>query len=96
VIARIAETADGTAGPGTGHGMVNPVQAVTAVLPEDGARSGTVAQHVPVTRAAPSDARPKKAALAITCAALTLGLLAIAAVTVIPAARRRGWRAGGA
>ena len=33
VVARITATADGPAGPGTGHGMVNPVQAVTAVLP---------------------------------------------------------------
>ena len=33
VVTRIAATADGPAGPGTGGGMVNPVQAVTAVLP---------------------------------------------------------------
>ena len=33
VVARITATADGPAGSGTGHGMVNPVQAVTAVLP---------------------------------------------------------------
>ena len=33
VVARITATADGPAGPGTGRGMVNPVQAVTAVLP---------------------------------------------------------------
>ena len=33
VVARIKATADGAAGPGTGNGMVNPVQAVTAVLP---------------------------------------------------------------
>ena len=33
LVARITATADGPAGPGTGRGMVNPVQAVTAVLP---------------------------------------------------------------
>jgi membrane-anchored mycosin MYCP len=93
VVARIAATADGAAGPGTGHGMVNPVQAVTAVLPEDGAGSGALAQHVPVARPAPPDTRARTVALAITCAALALGLLVIAAAIVIPAARRRNWRA---
>jgi membrane-anchored mycosin MYCP len=94
VVARIAATADGAAGSGTGHGMVNPVQAVTAVLPEAGAAAGAVAQHVSVTRPAPPDTRPRTVALAIMGSALALGLLAIAAVTVIPAARRRNWRAG--
>jgi membrane-anchored mycosin MYCP len=96
VVARIAATADGTAGAGTGSGMVNPVQAVTAVLPQDGAGSVAVARHVAVTRPAPPDTRPRTVALAIVGAALALGLLVIAAVTVIPAARRRNWRIGGA
>ncbi len=89
VVARIAATADGTAGAGTGDGMVNPVQAVTALFPDDGAGSAAVARHVPVTRAAPSDPRPRTVALAIVGAALGLGLLVIATVMVIPAARRR-------
>ena len=33
VVARIEATARGPAGPGTGHGLVNPVRAVTAALP---------------------------------------------------------------
>jgi membrane-anchored mycosin MYCP len=33
VVARITATADGPAGPGAGHGLINPVQAVTALLP---------------------------------------------------------------
>jgi membrane-anchored mycosin MYCP len=33
VVARITATANGSAGPGTGHGLINPVQAVTAILP---------------------------------------------------------------
>jgi membrane-anchored mycosin MYCP len=89
VVDRIAATADGTAGPGTGHGLVNPVQAVTAVLPEIGPEPGPTANHVPVTRAAPADARPRTIALAIAAAALAAGLLALATVIVIPAARRR-------
>ena len=37
VVARIEVTADGTAGPGTGHGLVDPVRAVTAVLAAESA-----------------------------------------------------------
>ena len=33
VVARMTATANGPAGPGTGHGLINPVQAVTAILP---------------------------------------------------------------
>jgi membrane-anchored mycosin MYCP len=93
VVARIAATADGAAGPGTGHGLVNPVQAVTAVLPEAGAGSGATAQHVLIARPAAPDTRARTVALAITCAAFALGLLVIGAAIVIPAARRRNWRA---
>jgi membrane-anchored mycosin MYCP len=89
VVDRIAATADGTAGPGTGNGLVNPVQAVTAVLPEVGPEPATAGRHVPVTRAAPASTRPRTIALSIAGAALAAGLLAIAAVIVIPAARRR-------
>jgi subtilisin family serine protease len=68
VVVRIEATADGAAGPGTGHGLVNPVQAVTAVLPTadlsgapadgSGSPGGTAkadghAMHVTITRAAP-------------------------------------------
>jgi membrane-anchored mycosin MYCP len=35
VVARIEATARGSAGPGTGYGLVDPVRAVTAVLPGD-------------------------------------------------------------
>ena len=35
VVARIEATAHGGTGPGTGHGLVNPVRAVTAVLPAE-------------------------------------------------------------
>ena len=97
VVSRIAATADGAAGPGTGSGLVNPVQAVTAVLPETGAGPpASVARHVLVTRVAPPDTRPRTVAMAITAGAFGLVLVVLIAVTVIPAGRRRGWRADGA
>ena len=96
VVTRIEETADGAAGPGTGHGLVNPVQAVTAVLPDDGTGAGTAAQHVLVSQPAPADTRARTVAMAIAAGALGLVLAVLAAAAVIPAGRRRGWRAGGA
>jgi subtilisin family serine protease len=95
VVARIAATADGTAGPGTGNGLVNPVQAVTAVVARYSPANGAVARQVTITRAAPADTRPRSMALAIAGAALGLGLAAIVIGIAAPAARRRVRRAGG-
>ncbi len=95
VVRRIEATADGTAGAHTGAGMVNPVQAVTAVLPRARPphrppRPGRWPSRVPpgpypATRAL---------ALAITGGALAVAILvAVAAFVAVPAgqpaARRR-------
>ena len=53
VVARITATANGSAGPGTGHGLINPVQAVTAVLPP-----GLAASAASAGRQAGVPARP--------------------------------------
>ena len=45
VVARIEATARGAAGPGTGHGMVDPVRAVTAVLPAESSAGGGPAER---------------------------------------------------
>jgi membrane-anchored mycosin MYCP len=101
VVARITATANGSAGPGTGHGLVNPVQAVTAVLP---ATSGGLAgvptgpgaprTRVTVDRAAHPDRRAGAVALPIASGAATLAVLVVAAAVIIPAGRRRHWRPG--
>ena len=58
VVARIEATARGAAGPGTGHGMVDPVRAVTAVLPaESSAGSGAGGTGAPAAGAAERAAR---------------------------------------
>lgn len=95
VVRRITETADGPAGAGTGNGLVNPVQAVTAVLPRGaaaatGSRPGTVS----VDRAAPNRSE-KAVAASLAGGAFALAAVVIAAAVVIPAGRRRGWRPGG-
>ena len=59
VVARIEATAHGAAGPGTGHGMVDPVRAVTAVLPaESGAGSGARRPGGAARRRRPGPRRP--------------------------------------
>jgi membrane-anchored mycosin MYCP len=98
VVARIRATADGAAGPGTGNGMVNPVQAVTAVLTDGGTGTvgGGLASHVSITRPAPPDRLARTVALSAAGGALGLAAVVIAAAVVIPAGRRRRWRPGGA
>ncbi len=81
VVARIEATAHGRAGPGTGHGMVDPVRAVTAVLPAESASTGPAG-------AAPSAASAP--ALTVAVIAGSFGLLAVVVTAVLAARRRPG------
>jgi membrane-anchored mycosin MYCP len=97
VVARIKETADGNTGPGTGDGLVNPLQAVTAILAPAAAQSPSPSprpQAVAVDQAPPPDLAAQRTALAV--AAITLGLAGLVAIgaVVIREGRRRAWRAG--
>ena len=96
VVQRIEETANGAAGPGTGNGLVNPVQAITAVLPANltTAKTATARGRVPIDRAV-SDSGERDRALSVTAGAFGVIVLVIAAAVVIPAGRRRRWRPGG-
>jgi membrane-anchored mycosin MYCP len=97
VVARIEQTADGNTGPGTGDGLVNPLQAVTAILAPGTAQSPSPSprpQSVSVDQAPPPDLAAQRTALEITAITLGLaGLIAIGAV-VIREGRRRRWRSG--
>jgi subtilisin family serine protease len=108
VVARITATANGSAGPGTGHGLINPVQAVTAILPPGPAASaagagrqpgvpagaGAARPRVTVDRAAHPDERAAAIVLPLAAGAAALAILVVAAAVVIPAGRRRHWRPG--
>jgi subtilisin family serine protease len=83
-VARIEATAHGSTGPGTGHGLVDPVRAVTAVLPAEQASAASSQAS-----AAPSGISARTVAVATIAG--SFGLL-IVVVTVVLAARRR--RAG--
>ncbi|MFC5752117.1 S8 family serine peptidase [Actinomadura rugatobispora] len=96
VVRRILATADGNAGTGTGRGMVNPVQAVTAVLAGETAPPPAPSQPPAAVLAAPepSDDRTRAIATAVTAVTLTAAALAALSGVIVPMGRRRNWRPG--
>ncbi|MFI9550140.1 S8 family serine peptidase [Nonomuraea endophytica] len=98
---RLIATADGSVGKGTGAGMVNPVQAVSAVLPFEPVGQPVVAAPPPppiaadaIAKAPPEDVSARNGSLAVAAAALILLGVAGAVTRVLPLGRSRGWRAG--
>jgi membrane-anchored mycosin MYCP len=97
VVQRIEATANGGTGPGTGDGLVNPLEAVTAILPPAAAPSVSAAarpQPVSVPRAPPPDQAARTIALTVTAGALGAAALVALGAVVISRGRRRRWRAG--
>jgi membrane-anchored mycosin MYCP len=98
VKARLEATADGSSGPGSGAGMINTVQAVTALLPGEGTGSGPTAraggQAIRVAYRRPEDRRTRSVALLVAGVALGASGLAVAGGVFIPMGRRRGWQPG--
>ncbi|MDL4772612.1 S8 family serine peptidase [Actinomadura xylanilytica] len=98
VVQRILATAEGNVGAGTGRGMVNPVQAVTAVVPDENAAPAMAPRPSasPARLAAPVPVDGRTRGISITVAAGALGTAGVAALAgvVVPLGRRRGWRPG--
>jgi type VII secretion-associated serine protease mycosin len=96
VVGRIEATADGGTGPGTGAGLVNPLEAVTAVLVPGQAPGVPSAAMKPVSVLRPPlvDRQTRAAALAITVGSLGAAALVALGAVVISQGRRRGWRPG--
>ncbi|GAA3527055.1 hypothetical protein GCM10022419_002280 [Nonomuraea rosea] len=98
---RIIATADGATGTGKGAGMVNPMQAVSAILPYEPANAPVVApppaSPLPAGAVAgvpPVDQGAIDLALIIAGCAAGLSLLVAVARVMLPMGRRRGWRPG--
>lgn len=93
---RIEATADGGTSVGSGHGMVNPLRAVTAVLPEENGQSGPPDRARPVAVDQPSRSDPFTHTMALAFVGGALGVAAAIAAggLIIPAGRRRAWRPG--
>lgn len=98
VVRRIIATADGGTGVGTGAGMVDPLQAVTALLPGEGQAVASSAPLPPspvaVPRAPAPDRLTRIVIVSVTGGSLAAAVLVVAGALVIPAGRRRGWRPG--
>jgi subtilisin family serine protease len=93
---RIEVTADGGTVTGTGSGVVDPLQAVSAVLPEE--HGGSLASARPRVVAIAQPSRPdvftRTLALSLAGGSLVIaGALALGGV-IVPAARQRNWRSG--
>jgi type VII secretion-associated serine protease mycosin len=97
VVARIEATADGPTTALTGNGMVNPLQAVQAVLPNPNASSapGNL-QPVSVSRPVPPDQGTIHAAMGITAGAVAAAAVVTIAGVSISQSRRRRRRGPGA
>lgn len=95
VVARIMATADGGAGPATGHGVVNPVEAVTAILGSRSAQNPSPFGTAPVSvsRTLPPD-RTARSALDVAGGSLGVAALLAIGALVCREGRRRRWRAG--
>ncbi|GAA3615819.1 S8 family serine peptidase [Nonomuraea rosea] len=98
---RIIATADGSVGKGTGAGVVNPVQAVSAVLPFEPADRPVVAGPPPaplssdaIGKVPPEDVVARNISLSVAAGALILLAVAGAVALVLPLGRNRGWRPG--
>ncbi|GAA2207367.1 hypothetical protein GCM10009850_028250 [Nonomuraea monospora] len=96
---RIIATADGSVGQGTGAGMVNPVLAVSAVLPFEPAGRPVVAAPPPApipadvfAKLPQEDAVTRDLALAVFAGALILAAVIGGLGLVLPLGRSRGWR----
>lgn len=94
VVSRIVATADGPAGGGTGAGMVNPVQAITELLPpiNDQSAGPSQQQSVQVSRALPPATGTRNAMMVVTVSSVGGAALLALASLVLVQGRRRRWQ----
>jgi membrane-anchored mycosin MYCP len=88
----IEDTADGGTIHGTGHGLVNPLRAVTVgVSGANGAAGQGQPQTVSIVRPEPEDRFGRILALSVTGGALVVTAVIVVIGVVIPAGRHRDW-----
>ncbi|GAA3812273.1 S8 family serine peptidase [Sphaerisporangium flaviroseum] len=93
---RIEITADGASGVGTGAGMVNPLLAVSEILPSEVVaiaprQRGALPPGV-VSKAKPPDQEAINLSVGVAVIAVCAAALVTAVGMVIPLGRRRGWK----
>jgi membrane-anchored mycosin MYCP len=93
---RIEQTADHPStdlpNPQQGWGVVNPVAAMTAVLPQP--RRDAVQAAVPLPQPSAADAHTRVVGIAVAAAAALVALVVIVTAAILPRGRRRNWRPG--
>jgi membrane-anchored mycosin MYCP len=92
VAARIISTADGNTGAHTGAGMINPVEAVTGVLPSTSPSGLPAAVSIPPVQH--GNRITRLVAVSVIGGAVALAFLVVATAIVVPHGRRRHWRPG--
>ena len=90
---RIEDTADGGGVAGTGAGMVNPLQAVSAVLADEPDAPRTP-RAVAVAERVEPDRHVRSVAIAVAGGGAGVSFLVVFAAVTIRGGRRRGWRPG--
>lgn len=80
--------------PQLGHGIVNPVRALSKIYPEPGDGQATTAEPSPTTGQQPIQTNPWPIRLALVAAALAVATVVtgLGLKSALPAARRRGGR----
>jgi type VII secretion-associated serine protease mycosin len=94
VVHRIIATAAGGTGAHTGAGMINPVQAVTEMLPPPAAAAASAASRVPVPRPQGVSSAARTVAFSVTGGAFAVAALVAIGAIAVPMGRRRHWRPG--
>lgn len=89
VVERIEATADGNTGPGTGNGMVNPMQAVQAVMRGSASPPMAGPRRMTVSRAVPPDQSAINTAMVTTGGSVGGAAVVAVAGLVFSQARRR-------
>ncbi|HEY2577205.1 MAG TPA: S8 family serine peptidase [Streptosporangiaceae bacterium] len=94
VVSRIEATADGTIGSHGGAGIINPVQAVTAVLPSQTTPPAAARQPVSIPTLPHANSFARTVAVSVAAGGFAAALLVVVIAVVLPRGRRRGWRPG--
>ncbi|MGH3158986.1 MAG: S8 family serine peptidase, partial [Streptosporangiaceae bacterium] len=94
VASRIVATADGNTGALTGAGMINPVQAVTGVLPPRAASPTPNAHPVAIPPVPQASRVTRLVAVSVIGGALAVAFLVVIGAMVVPHGKRRRWRPG--
>ena len=96
IMHRIVATADGSVGAGSGGGMVNPYEAVAALVSDSSSPTAQPAGAAPIDIGGPAPVDHRTRNLGGLIAAGTVGamLLVVFGAIIVPMGARRGWRPG--